>query len=198
MDRMRSQRSRWERQPYEVAQAARLSAELDVSRELATILVRRGLGEPADAQRFLAADERGHALSLPGARAAAGAILDHVERGSRIVVHGDYDVDGVCSTAILVRALRALGAEPSWEIPSRFDEDYGLSGATVERLAARGTQLLITVDCGITAVHEVAAARAAGIDVIVTDHHRPGETLPDCTIVHPALGDYVCPELCAS
>src|SRR3954454_13580298 len=178
MDRMRSQRSRWECQPYEAAQAARLSAELDVSRELATILVRRGLGEPAGAQRFLAADERGHALSLPGARAAAGAILDHVERGSRIVVHGDYDVDAVCSTAILVRALRALGAEPSWEIPSRFDDGYGLSVATIERLAASGVGLLVTVDCGITSVAEVAAARAAGMDVVVTDHHQPGPELP--------------------
>src|SRR4051812_17111206 len=173
MDRMRSQRSRWDCRPYDVGAAARLGAELGVSRELATILVRRGLGEPEDARRFLAADERGDALALPGARSAAEAILAHVERGSRMVVHGDYDVDGVCSTAILVRTLRRLGAEPSWEIPSRFDEGYGLSGATVERLATRGKELLITVDCGITAVDEVAAARAAGIDVIVTDHHRP-------------------------
>jgi single-stranded-DNA-specific exonuclease len=113
-------------------------------------------------------------------------------------VFGDYDVDGVCSTAILLRTLRALGADPVWELPSRFDEGYGLSVAAVERLAARGVGLLVTVDCGVTAVEPVAAARAAGLDVIVTDHHRPGEELPDCTIVHPALGDYGCPELCAS
>ena len=100
-------------------------------------------------------------------------------------MHGDYDVDGVCSTAILLRALRALGADPTWEIPSRFDDGYGLSTATVERLAASGVGLLVTVDCGITAVAEVAAARAAGMDVVVTDHHRPGPELPDCPVVHP-------------
>ena len=111
-----------------------------------------------------------------------------MRRGSRIAVFGDYDVDGVCSTAILVRTLRALGADPTWELPSRFDDGYGLSTAAVERLAARGAGLLVTVDCGITAVGQVAAARAAGIDVVVTDHHRPGAELPDCRVVHPALG----------
>ena len=112
---------------------------------------------------------------------------------------GDYDVDGVCSTAMLVRALRAPGADPLWELPSRFDEGYGLSAAAVERLAARGVGLLVTVDCGITAVEPVAAARAAGLDVVITDHHRPGPELPDCVLVHPALGTgYGCPELCAS
>ena len=125
-------------------------------------------------------------------------ILEHVSRGSRIAVHGDYDVDGVCSTAILLRALRALGADPTWEIPSRFEDGYGLSTATVERLAASGVGLLVTVDCGITAVAEVAAARAAGMDVVVTDHHRPGAELPDCPVVHPGLGEYPCPELCAA
>ena len=99
---------------------------------------------------------------------------------------------------MLLRTLRALGADPVWELPSRFDEGYGLSGPAVERLAGRGVELLVTVDCGITAVEPVAAARAAGLDVVITDHHRPGDELPDCTVVHPALGDYGCPELCAS
>ena len=121
-----------------------------------------------------------------------------MQRGSVIAVFGDYDVDGVCSTAMLLRTLRALGADPVWELPSRFDEGYGLSGPAVERLRGRGVQLLVTVDCGITAVEPVAAARAAGLDVIITDHHRPGEELPDCPVVHPALGGYGCPELCAS
>src|SRR5205085_580200 len=79
------------------------------------------------------------------------------------VVHGDYDVDGVCSTAVLVRSLRALGADVGWFLPSRMDDGYGLSPATVRRLAGAGTALLVTVDCAITAVEEVAAARAAGM-----------------------------------
>src|SRR4051794_548626 len=198
MDRMRSRSSRWECRPYEVGAAVRLTRELGVSHELATILVRRGLATAAEPRRFVAAEERTDPFDLPGARAGAEQILAHVRRGSRIVIHGDYDVDGVCSTAMLVRTLRALGADPSWELPSRFGEGYGLSGATVENLAARGTQLLVTVDCGVTAVAEVAAARAAGMDVVVTDHHRPGDELPDCTLVHPALGAYASPELCAS
>ena len=137
-------------------------------------------------------------VTLPGVPAACELILAHIERGSVIAVFGDYDVDGVCSTAMLLRTLRALGADPVWELPSRFDEGYGLSGSAVERLRGRGVELLVTVDCGITAVEQVAAARGAGLDVVITDHHRPGEELPDCTVVHPALGDYGCPELCAS
>ncbi len=127
-------------------------------------------------------------------------IRRHVAAGSRITVHGDYDVDGVCATAILVRALRSLGADVDWFLPSRIDDGYGLAAATVVRLAERGTRLLVTVDCGITAVDETAAARAAGMDVVITDHHapRPDGVLPDAPIVHPALCGYPCPDLCGT
>ena len=93
-----------------------------------------------------------------------------------------------------------MGADVDWYLPSRIDDGYGLALATVERLAARGTQLLVTVDCAITAVEEVAAARAAGMDVVVTDHHAPRADgrLPDAPIVHPRIGGYPCPELCAA
>ena len=115
-------------------------------------------------------------------------------------MHGDYDVDGVSATAVLVRALRTVGGDVDWYLPSRIDDGYGLARATVDRLAARGTQLLVTVDCAITAVEEVAAARAAGLDVVVTDHHAPRAdgVLPDAPIVHPRIGGYPCPELCAA
>jgi single-stranded-DNA-specific exonuclease len=169
-----------------------------VSPVVGAILARRGFSEVDEARHFLAAEDWHDPSTLPGVPAACELILAHVERGSVIAVFGDYDVDGVCSTAMLLRTLRALDSDPVWELPSRFDEGYGLSVAAVERLAARGVGLLVTVDCGITAVEPVAAARAAGLEVIVTDHHRPAEMLPDCTVVHPALGDYGCPELCAS
>jgi single-stranded-DNA-specific exonuclease len=195
---MESGPARWRCAPYDVDAALRLERELGLSAPVAAILVRRGLDDPEAVRRHLAADERHPPGDLPGLSAACELILAHVRRGSRIAVHGDYDVDGVCSTAIVVRALRALGAAPVWEIPSRFDDGYGVSAATVERLAAAATGLLVTVDCGITAVTEVAAARAAGMDVVVTDHHRPGERLPDCAVVHPALGGYPCEELCAA
>jgi single-stranded-DNA-specific exonuclease len=198
MGRMLSKPTRWVCDPYDFSLAERLAAGLGVSRPVGAILARRGFGNVEDAKRFLAAEERHDPLTLPGVAAASELIGAHLRRGSRVAVFGDYDVDGVCSTAILVRTLRALGADPIWELPSRFDEGYGLSTDAVQRHAARGVGLLITVDCGITAVEQVAAARAAGLDVIVTDHHRPGEQLPDCVVVHPALGDYGTPELCAA
>ena len=167
---------------------------------LAQVLVRRGLGDPVAAERFLAAEDAHPLDAFGGLRDGAGVILGHVARRSRITVHGDYDVDGICSTAILVRALRTLGADVDWYLPSRIDDGYGLAATTVERLAARGTDLLVTVDCAITAVAEVAAAKAAGMDVVVTDHHTPRAdgALPDATIVHPRLGGYPCPDLCAA
>ena len=186
--------------PYDFAAAERLAAELGCSHVLAQVLVRRGLGEPDAARAFLAAGEAHPLEAWPGLAEVAAGILGHVERGSRITVHGDYDVDGVCSTAILVRALRTLGADVDWYLPSRIDDGYGLALSTVERLAARGTQLLITVDCAVTAVEEVAAARAAGLDVVVTDHHSPRAdgALPDAPLVHPRLNGYPCPDLCAA
>src|ERR671911_326991 len=195
---MQSKPSRWRADPYEVAAGRRLAAGLGVSPVVGSILARRGFSEAGEARRFLAAEESHDPRTLPGVPAACELILGHLRRGSVIAVFGDYDVDGVCSTAMLLQTLRALGADPVWELPSRFDEGYGLSGPAVERLGGRGVQLLVTVDCGITAVEQVAAARAAGLDVVITDHHRPGEKLPDCAVVHPALGDYGCPALCAS
>jgi single-stranded-DNA-specific exonuclease len=187
--------------PYDFAAARRLTDELGVSGVLAQVLVRRGFAHPARAREFLAADVRHGLEEFAGLREAADRIGDHIRRGSRITVHGDYDVDGVCSTAILVRALRTLGADVDSYLPSRIDDGYGLAAATVERLAARGTRLLITVDCAITAVDEVAAAVAAGMDVVVTDHHTPRADgrLPDAPIVHPRVaGGYPCQDLCAA
>ena len=186
--------------PYDFAAAERLEAELKISHVLAQVLVRRGHGDPAAARSFLDADVRHPLDAFGGLRAGARRIHEHVERGSRITVHGDYDVDGVCSTAILVRALRTLGGDVDWYLPSRIDDGYGLSGATVERLAGRGTQLLVTVDCGITAVDEVTAARALGVDVVVTDHHSPRAdgALPDAPIIHPRVGSHPFPDLCAA
>jgi len=189
--------------PCDPAAVGALREALGCSRTFAQVLVRRGLGEPAAARAFLAAEEAHDPRELAGMDATVAAILRHLSAGSRITIHGDYDVDGVCATALLLRALRRLGGEGAdveWFLPSRVDDGYGLSAATVERLAARGTRLLVTVDCAITAVEEVALARTHGIDVVVTDHHQPrGDgALPDAPIVHPALGGYPCPDLCAA
>jgi single-stranded-DNA-specific exonuclease len=186
--------------PAPIASVRALERALGVSFATAQVLVRRGLGDEAAARAWLAADERYEPSAFAGIEVAVSLVLDHVRAGSRITVHGDYDVDGVCSTAILVRALRALGAEVDWFLPSRGEDGYGLSAATVERLASRGTRLLLTADCAITAIEEVALARARGMDVVVTDHHsvRADGALPEAPIVHPVVCGYLCPDLCAA
>jgi single-stranded-DNA-specific exonuclease len=179
---------------------AGLRRELGVSEALAQVLVRRGLGEAPAARAFLDAEEEHPPSAFAGIEEPVAEILAHVRSGARITVHGDYDVDGICSTAILVRALRRLGAEVDSYLPDRLADGYGLAAGTVRRLAARGTRLLVTVDCAITAVEEVALARELGMSVIVTDHHSPradGE-LPRAPLVHPALSGYPCPQLCAT
>jgi single-stranded-DNA-specific exonuclease len=185
---------------YDLAVALRLERELGLSHALSQILVRRGYHEPDAVRAFLAADERHEPSLFDGIDAALELIWRHLRGAGRIVVHGDYDVDGVCATAVLVRALQALGADVGWYLPSRSEDGYGLSAATVERICQAGARLLITVDCGITAVEQVAAARAGGVDVVITDHHAPradGE-LPDCPIVHPAICRYPTADLCGT
>jgi single-stranded-DNA-specific exonuclease len=179
---------------------ARLQRELGVSGPLAQVLVRRGLVEPLEARTFLDACEEHSPAEFRGINEAVRVILDHVARRERITVHGDYDVDGVCSTAVLLRTLRALGAVVDSYLPHRASDGYGLGGETVGRLAARGTRLLVTADCAITAVEQVAMARAQGIGVVITDHHaaRADGVLPPAPIVHPAVCGYPCPELCAT
>ncbi|MFN2466786.1 MAG: single-stranded-DNA-specific exonuclease RecJ [Gaiellaceae bacterium] len=176
-----------------------LQAELGVGETTARILARRGHLEPAAARAFLDGAMPGHdPFRLGAMEEACGAIRGAIDAGRRICVHGDYDVDGICATALAMLVLRELGAEVEWHLPSRFEEGYGLAGETLARLAREGCGLVLTVDCGITAVDEVARARAAGLDVVVTDHHRPGDTLPDCPVVATRPSDYPFPELCGT
>jgi single-stranded-DNA-specific exonuclease len=172
------------------AEAARaLAGELQLSETTARVLVRRGLADPASALAFLEGGSPGHDPLLLGDMATAcEAIRAAVAAGKRICVHGDYDVDGICATALAVLILRELGANVDWHLPSRFEEGYGVAHETLSRLADEGCGLVLTVDCGITAVAEIAEARAAGLAVVVTDHHRPGETLPDCPVVATLCG----------
>jgi single-stranded-DNA-specific exonuclease len=191
---------RFEIPPCDQADVARLRHELGVSATLGQVLVRRGLADPGLAGAFLAADERHPTSAFSGIARAVGSILARVHAGELITVHGDYDVDGICSTAILVRAVRALGGSVDHYLPDRATDGYGLSETTVKRLAARGTRLLVTADCGVTAVEEVALARSLGVDVVVSDHHTPRSDgrLPQAPVVHPRLCGYPCPDLCAA
>ena len=178
---------------------AELAQALGISELTAAVLVRRGYDDPERARVFLAGEQPPHDPFLLGDMAlACERIRAAVAEGRRICVHGDYDVDGISATALAVLLLRELGADVDWHLPSRFDEGYGVRTETLARLADEGCGLVLTVDCGITAVAEVAEATARGLEVIVTDHHRPGETLPDCPIVATRPSDYPFPELCGT
>src|SRR5215212_12073009 len=190
---------RWTISECDSATARDLSRELELSETTARVLVRRGLADPESARAFLEGGSPGHDPFLLGNMAAAcEAIRAAVASGKRICVHGDYDVDGICATALAVLILRELGADVDWHLPSRFEEGYGVASETLSRLADEGCGLVLTVDCGITAVAEIADARAAGLDVVVTDHHRPDATLPDCPVVATRPSTYPFPELCGT
>ena len=176
-----------------------LAQALGISELTASVLVRRGYSDPEKAGAFLAGERPPHDPFLLGdMRVACERIRAAVAAGTRICVHGDYDVDGIAATTLAVLLLRELGADVDWHLPSRFDEGYGVSRDTLGRLADEGCGLVLTVDCGITAVAEVAEAKALGLEVIVTDHHRPCETLPGCPIVATRPSDYPFPELCGT
>jgi single-stranded-DNA-specific exonuclease len=178
---------------------AELVRALGIGEITAAVLVRRGYDEPERARRFLEGEQPPHDPFLLGdMEAACARIRAAVAEGRRICVHGDYDVDGIAATTLAVLLLRELGADVVWHLPSRFDEGYGVRGETLARLADEGVGLVLTVDCGITAAAEVAEAKARGLEVIVTDHHRPAETLPDCPVVATRPSGYPFPELCGT
>ncbi len=174
------------------ASVARLVRDAQIAPWVAECLVRRGLAEAEVATRFL--QPRLRTLSdpflLPAMDAAVRRILAAVERRERIVLYGDYDVDGVTSLTILTRVLRAYGADVATFLPHRVDEGYGLSADGVARCAEEHRpQLLIAVDCGTTSVAEISRLREMGVDVVVLDHHEPKDDLPPAVaIVNPKLG----------
>src|ERR687885_926497 len=189
----------WTIRPCPHRQSSALAQALGVSEITASVLVRRGYGDPETAKAFLAGEQPLHDPFLLGDMAVAvERIRAAVADGRRICVHGDYDADGICATALAVLVLREAGANVEWHLPSRFDEGYGVSAATLERLADEGCGLVLTVDCGITAVREVGEARARGLDVIVSDHHRPADELPACPIVATRPSAYPFPDLCGT
>ena len=170
---------------------------------LARILASRGLS-PDDLESFLdpALSRLADATSLPGVSDAVNAIIEFVASRRKIVVFGDYDADGVCATAILVRTIRTLGGVADAFIPERFTEGYGMTDASLSRLFAEHPDmaLVVTVDNGITAPREVEALRARGIAVVVTDHHLPGPELPvPDALVNPRVASSPgCENLCGA
>jgi single-stranded-DNA-specific exonuclease len=167
----------------------RLASEAGIAPLLAQVLLNRDISTAAQVVRFLSPDLKLllPPQALPNAVLAARRLADAVRAGRRIVIYGDYDVDGITATTILWLALRLAGANVSFYIPSRLEEGYGVNGEALRSIAAGGDALVITVDCGITALAEAQLARQLGLDLIITDHHEPDATLPECgCVVHPS------------
>jgi single-stranded-DNA-specific exonuclease len=157
-----------------------LARALGVSTTLAGLLVARGCGDADAAHRFLnpSLSDLHDPFLLPDMEAAVTRLARAIETGEKVLVHGDYDVDGVTSAALMTRVLRALGAQVEPFVPDRREDGYDLQKHSVERAAQSGVQLIVTVDCGIVAYAAAERAHELGIGLIVTDHHHPGETLP--------------------
>ena len=178
--------ARWilSRQPDPEA-VVKLAQSLQVPEEVAHLLIIRKHGDTEEAMRFLRPrlDHLHDALLMKGADKAVERLVQAVTSGETVMIHGDYDVDGICSTTILTRVLRQFGAKPVPFIPRRLEDGYDLSEAGVRAAQAAHASLLVTCDCGTSAVEPIARLCSAGIDVIVTDHHLPSKALPECLAV---------------
>ena len=187
---------RWRIQPHDPERIKQLERAAGVSPVVAQLLVARGIYDAASVATFL--ESKLTSLRdpdlLPGVAAAAEKIHRAISDSQRIVIYGDYDADGMTSTAILFRCLSLLGADVRYYVPSRLQEGYGLNVEALSKLASDGAQLVITVDCGIASIAEAAHARQIGLPLIITDHHEMGDQLPDAeAIVHPRLPGHTYP-----
>ena len=178
--------SRWLPPPTVAASAvAELAAALSLPPVLCQLLVQRGYGDVNAAKQFLRPrlEQLGDPYQLLGMTSAVERLVRAIRNGETILVHGDYDVDGMCSTALLTRALRQLGAKIVPFIPHRLSDGYDLSDAGVQAAIHAKANVVLTADCGTSALPAIASLNAAGIHVIVSDHHLPGGPLPDCVAI---------------
>jgi single-stranded-DNA-specific exonuclease len=173
--------TQWHIAEPDLATQRRLAAVTGLSPLLCQLLINRGMTDAAAVRTFLAPSLHDllNPFLLHGMQQAVQRLLTALRQGEQIAIYGDYDVDGVTATALLVTFFGELGLDVPYHIPERSREGYGLNAEAIQQLAERGVRLLITVDCGVTAVHEIALASRLGIDTIITDHHQPPDTLPD-------------------
>ena len=197
--------ARWRIRPHDPARIQSLSRAAGISPLVAQLLLNRGIEDPTRARAFL--DARLGSLHdpelLPGAVDAAERIVRAIRDDRKIVIYGDYDVDGVCGTSILWACLRLAGAaNVEYYIPHRVEEGYGVNAEALRKLAVENkASLIVTVDCGISAVREAELARELGVELIITDHHTIGWSLPPAdAIVHPRLpgGHHAGADLCGA
>ena len=174
---------RWNEQKPDIALAAELAEACEIHPFLSLMLTSRGLTTPEQIYEFIVGyEEEVDPFSFADMQKAVDAILNALENGHRILVYGDYDVDGITSTVLLYDYLKRQGADVLYRIPSR-DEGYGVHQDTILWAAEQGIQLIITVDTGIAALDEVQRAKEVGINFVITDHHQPGTCLPEALAV---------------
>ncbi|HCK73105.1 MAG TPA: single-stranded-DNA-specific exonuclease RecJ, partial [Planctomycetaceae bacterium] len=193
----------WVFRQHDEHQVSELESSASVPPVVAKLLVQRGITSSEDVRSFLDVKLTGlrDPEELPGALEAARLIYAAAKDEKRIIIYGDYDADGMTGTSIFYRCLKLIGADVGYYVPNRMEEGYGLNIEAIDRLASQGAELLITVDCGIASVEEAAHAKQLGLQLVVTDHHQYGETLPDADVlVHPSLpdSDYPFAGLCGS
>ncbi len=195
----------WSLRPHDPDRVSALSREAGLPPLVAHLLLNRGISDAPTAKLFLGARRDGlhDPGTLPGIQEAADRVVRAIRDGRKIVVYGDYDVDGVCGTTILWDCLRLAGAKDAeYYIPHRVEEGYGVNAEALRKLATEHrASMVITVDCGVSAVKEALLARELGIELIITDHHTPGASWPDASaVVHPLApgGSYPFPDLCGA
>ncbi len=162
-----------------------LKEKYKINNLLATILVNRGITSEEKIRQFLEPTRQDFydPYLMKDMEIAVERIVKAIERKEKVIIYGDYDVDGITSTTVLKKFLKDLGLEVSYYIPNRLNEGYGLNKTAVEKIVNEGYSLMITVDCGITGIEEIDYANSLGLEVIVTDHHEPVEELPKALAV---------------
>jgi single-stranded-DNA-specific exonuclease len=194
---------KWNFIPFDNGRIDDLSRGANLSPLVAQLLLRRGIDHPEVARQFLDAKltQLRPPEELPGVVQATEVIGQSIAAGHEILIHGDYDADGMTATAILYKCLQLLGARVTYFLPNRLEDSYGLQPESIERFAVMGKQTIITVDCGIGNAQAASRAKQLGLTLIITDHHQFGDQLPDAAaIVHPALpgANYPFTDLCGA
>ncbi|UII55003.1 single-stranded-DNA-specific exonuclease RecJ [Cytobacillus spongiae] len=187
---MLKSRTRWNVRQSNTETVDKLVAELNITPLVASLLVNRGIDTVEEARYFLFDNQLDFhdPFLLTGMDHAVARIKEAIEKQEPIMIFGDYDADGVTSTTVMMKTLTDLGANVQFYIPNRFTEGYGPNEAAFTYAAESGIQLIITVDTGISALHEANVAKDLGVDLIITDHHEPGPMLPEAlAIIHPKL-----------
>lgn len=175
-----TEKFRWSHSIADSAKVCDIKDVYDLPKPIAEIIVKKGLNEKTDINNFFEMPLTSllNPFEMLDMEKAAMRIADAIAGNERICVYGDYDVDGITSTAIMYLFLKQVGADVISYIPNRLEEGYGLNCEAVKEIAAKNTKVIITVDCGISAITEVAEAKLMGVDIIVTDHHQPASELP--------------------